>query len=311
MLAYLLRRLGATVLTVWLALTLAFVALRIIPGDAIAAQLARGGASLAQIAARRAALGLDQPMLVQYLQTIGSLLRGDLGRSITSERLVVEMIGEQFGATITLTVGAVIVAVVVGIGLGLVTATARSRIARGSATLVVTLILSSPVYWSGTLAIYVFGVGLRLLPSAGSGDVRHLILPWLVLGLSLTGSIARVTTASLNDLRSAEFVRTARAKGLRERQIVLNHMLRAGIAPILAVVALQTGFLLGGTVITESLFVRPGIGQVLLNAINDKDFPVVQGIVILSAITYSLVNTVADLLIAALDPRIRLSAPIA
>ncbi len=311
MLVYLLRRLGATVLTLWLALTLAFIALRIIPGDAIAAQLALGGASVAQIAERRAALGLDQPVLVQYSQTISALLRGDLGRSIASQRPVADMIGEQFGATVALTVGAMIVAVVAGIGLGLVMATARSGLARNGATLIVALTLSSPVYWSGTLAIYVFSVGLRLLPSAGSGDLRHLILPWLALGLSLAGSIARVTTANLNDLRSADFVRTARAKGLRERYIILNHMLRAGIAPILSVVALQTGFLLGGTVITEALFVRPGIGQVLLNAINEKDFPVVQGIVILSAITYSLVNTTADLLIGALDPRIRLSAPTA
>ena len=311
MLVYLLRRLGATVLTLWLALTLAFIALRIVPGDAIAAQLAQGGASAAQIAARRTALGLDQPVLVQYFQTISNLLRGDLGRSIASERPVVDMIGEQFGATVTLTVGAMIIAVMAGIGLGLMTATARSRLARNGATFVVALTLSSPVYWSGTLAIYVFSVGLRLLPSAGGGDLRHLILPWLALGLSLAGSIARVTTANLNDLRSADFVRTARAKGLRERYIILNHMLRAGIAPILAVVALQTGFLLGGTVITEALFVRPGIGHVLLNAINEKDFPVVQGIVILSAITYSLVNTAADLLIGTLDPRIRLSAPTA
>jgi len=173
---------------------------------------------------------------------------------------------------------------------------------------VVALILSSPVYWLGTLAIYLFSVGLRVLPSTGSGDLRHLILPWLALGLSLSGSIARVTASSLAELRGADFVRTARAKGLPERHIVVRHMLRAGLGPILSVIALQTGFLLGGAVVTEALFVRQGIGLILLGAVQDKDFPVVQGIVILSGIVYSVVNTAADLLSAALDPRTRFGA---
>ncbi len=306
MLAYLLRRFSAALLTLWIAVTLAFFALRIVPGDAIAAQLARGGANPQQIAARRAELGLDQPLLVQYAQTIGGLLRGDLGLSIATQRPVADVIGEQFGATVDLALGALVVAVVGGLGLGITMATSRSPVLRGGASLVVALILSSPVYWLGTLAIYVFSVGLRWLPSTGSGDLRHLLLPWLALGLGISGSIARVTASGLDEMRAADFVRTARAKGLRERQIVLVHMLRAGLGPILAATALQTGFLLGGAVVTEALFVRQGIGQVLVNAIQDKDFPVVQGIVILSGIIYSLVNTFADLLIAALDPRVRL-----
>ncbi len=309
MLSYLIRRIGSALLTLWLALTLAFIALRLIPGDVIAAQLAHSSATSEQIAARRSALGLDRPLLVQYVQTFEALLRGDLGLSITADRPVIEMIGEQFGATVALAVGAMVVAVFSGIGLGVLAVAVRSQLVRRGATLVMALLLSSPVYWSGTLAIYVFSVGLRLLPSSGSGDVEHLILPWLVLGLSIAGSIARVTASSLDGVRHADFIRTARAKGLHERRVLLVHLLRAGITPILAVIALQTGFLLGGTVITEMLFVRQGIGRVLLNAINDKDFPVVQGIVILSALTYSLVNTAADLLIAAFDPRVRVGSP--
>jgi len=310
MLIYWLRRLVAAILTLWLAVTLAFLALRIIPGDAIAARLAQAGATPAQIAARRAALGLDQPLMIQYGQMLGALLRGDLGRSLVTDRPVDVIIGEQFGATVVLAAGALVVAIMVGIGLGVLSAVSSSPLLRHAAGLIVALLLSAPVYWSGTLAIYLFSVGLRILPATGSGDWTHLILPSLALGLSIAGSIARVTAANLREARSADFIRTARSKGLTERQVVVRHMLRASLGPILTVIALQTGFLLGGTVITETLFVRQGIGQVLLSAIEDKDYPVVQGIVVLSAITYSLVNTAADLLVAAFDPRVRLDAAV-
>jgi ABC-type dipeptide/oligopeptide/nickel transport system permease component len=305
--AYLLRRSGAALLTIWLALTLAFFALRIVPGDAMAARLAQAGASSAQIAERRAVLGLDRPVLIQYLQTLAGTLRADLGSSIVSGRPVSEMIGEQLGATAVLAAGALAVAVVVGVGLGVLAVTSRFRWVRNGITILVALILSAPVYWVGTLAIYLFSVWLRWLPSTGSGDLRHLLLPWLALGLSLSGSIARVTAGSLNETRHADFVRTARAKGLREDQIVIQHLLRAGVGPILSVIALQTGFLLGGAVVTEALFVRQGIGQVLLSAIQDKDFPVVQGIVVLSAVFYSAINTLVDVLIGVLDPRVRVT----
>ncbi len=303
---YLLRRLGGAVLTLWLAFTLAFVALRIVPGDAISAQLVSSGASQQEIAARRTALGLDQPIPAQYVQALGNLLHGDLGYSILTGRTVAQMIGEQFAATVELAVGGIVVAVLLGIGMGAVASLSSSGWLRGSAFLLSSLSLSSPVYWTGTLAIYFFSVQLRVLPSTGTGDVRHLILPCTALGISLAGSIARVTMANLDQTRRADFVRTARSKGLRERTIAMRHILRASLGPILAVIALQTGFLLGGVVITESLFVRQGIGQVLLDAINGKDYPVVQGIVVLSAIVYSLSYTVADLLTAAFDPRIRL-----
>jgi ABC-type dipeptide/oligopeptide/nickel transport system permease component len=305
--AYLLRRTGAALLTIWLALTLAFFALRIVPGDAMAARLAQAGASNAQIAERRAALGLDRPALTQYVQALTGLLRADLGNSIVSGRPVAEMIGEQLGATAVLAVGALAVAVVAGVGLGVLAVTSRFGWVRNAIAILVALILSAPVYWVGTLAIYLFSVWLRWLPSTGSGDLRHLLLPWLALGLSLSGSIARVTAGSLDEARQADFVRTARAKGLHERQIVFQHMLRAGVGPILSVIALQTGFLLGGAVVTEALFVRQGIGQVLLSAIQDRDFPVVQGIVVLSAVFYSVIHTLVDVLIGALDPRVRVT----
>jgi peptide/nickel transport system permease protein len=302
MLIYLFRRLCAAILTIWLAVTLAFVTLRLLPGDAIAAQLAQSGATEGQIAARRALLGLDQPLLIQYGQTLGGLLRGDFGYSLVSGRPVTTIIAEQFGATVALAAGGLAVAIVIGLGLGIAAALSRLRFL---ASLIISLLLSSPVYWTGTLFIYLFSVQMRLLPSTGNGDeLRFLILPWLVLGLGLAGGIAQLTASSIAQHRNADFIRTARSKGLRERRVITRHMLRASLGPVVTLVALQTGFLLGGAVITEMLFVRRGIGQVLLAAVNDRDFPVVQGVVVLSAIVYSLANAAADLLAALLDPRL-------
>ncbi len=307
MLIYLVRRAAAMLITILLAVTLVFVALRLIPGDAIEAQLAGGGATPAQIALRRAALGLDEPLIGQYGDMLLGLLRGDLGRSLISERPVSEIMAEQFGATVTLTVAALFVAVLLGIGLGLLAALNSSRVVRELAMALSSLALASPVVWTGTLAIYGFSVWLRVLPSAGSGDLRHLILPAGVLGYSVSGGIARITAASVRETREADYVRTAHAKGLRSRGIALRHILRPSLPPILTVIALQTGFLLGGAAITETLFVRQGIGQLLISAINDKDYPVVQGIVMLSALAYSVVNTSADVLAALIDPRRRLA----
>lgn len=295
-----------TLITVWLALTLAFVALRIIPGDVIEAQLLRGGATPAQVAERRAALHLDRPVLVQYTETMLGALHGDLGRSLVTQRPVNEIIGEQFGATMALALAALIVAVTLGIGLGLAESLGASRLLREAAAGSSSLALAAPIYWTGTLAIYVFSVGLRVLPSAGGGDLRHLILPAAVLGFSMSGGIARITASGVQETRTADFVRTAHGKGLRPHQIALRHILRPTLPPILTVIALQTGFLLGGAAITETLFVRQGIGQLLISGINDKDYPVVQGIVVLSAVAYSFANTLADVIAAAIDPRLRL-----
>lgn len=310
MLSYLIRRLGSALLTIWIATTLAFVALRVIPGDPIAEQFAQSGLPESKIAemvaSRRAELGLDQPMFVQYTAMLVGLLHGDLGRSLVSDRLVSQIIGEQIEPTVILAAGGLGIAVVIGVGLGLITATTSSAWVRRVGVSIAALVLSAPIYWTGTLAITIFSVGLRLLPSAGGDDLQSLILPWFVLGLSVSGSIARVTVSSLDDTRESDFIRTARAKGLRERQVTRDHILRASLGPILTVIALQAGFLLGGTIVTEAIFVRPGIGQVMLTAIGNKDFAVVQGIVVLSALVYSLLSTLADLVIAAIDPRVRM-----
>ena len=309
MLAYTARRLLTTLLVIWAAVTLAFVALRLLPGDALSAQLTQGGASAAEIAARRAALGLDAPPLQQYVVYLGGLLRGDLGVSLLNRQPVAAAILQQLPPTIALAAAALAVALAAGLALGFVSAAARPGWLRRISGWAAALALSMPVYWTGTLAIWVFSVQLGWLPATGAGELRHLILPAGVLGFNVAGSIARVTHAGLAEAQGQGFVLYARAKGLRERQVWGRHILRAGLMPVIAVVALQVGFLLSGAVITETLFARGGLGGLLLRAILDQDLPVVQGVVVVAAVVYSGASALADALYALADPRARLAEP--
>lgn len=282
----------------WLAVTLAFFALRVLPGDAIDTQLRDTGASATTIAERRVALGLTDSPGEQYLHYLGGLLHGDLGVSLLDGRGVTEIIVEQVAPTAILAFSALLIASLGGIGLGTLAAleTSVSRFAR----LMLDLSLSVPLYWTGTLAIFVFSVRLNWLPSGGS----NVILPAAVLGFHTAGAVGQVIRVNVRDVMGFDFVRTARAKGLSEHRVLLRHILRASLLPAVTVIALQAGFLLGGVVITESLFVRPGIGRVLLNATLRQDYPVVQGIVVLSAVVYTVLNTAADLLYRLIDPRV-------
>ncbi len=298
------QRLITALLIVWLTVTLAFLALRIIPGDALVNQMLQGGASEADITAQRAELGLDQPALNQYVAYLAGLIRGDLGHSFLTHQPVRVVIQEQLGATIVLAASALAIAMIVGLSLGALEALYGPRWPGRLAGWLSILALSSPIYWTGTLAIYVFSSSLRLLPATGSGDIGHLILPAAVLGFHVAGSIARVTRTSLCKTLEEDFVRTAQAKGLPSPQVFLGHVLRAGLPAILSVVALQLGFVLGGTVITEMLFARQGIGRLLQDAVLNQDYPIVQGIVVLSAAIYSALSATADLLYGMLDPRV-------
>ncbi|MBN1285817.1 MAG: ABC transporter permease [Anaerolineae bacterium] len=306
--AYLIKRLLNTVLIIWAAVTLAFAALRLIPGDAIGAQLLQGGASAEEIEARRAALGLDAPPLEQYLIYIAGLARGDMGVSLLDRQPVTQMIARQIPNTAALALAALSTALTLGLGLGIAGTAARWAGVRRLSMWLAALALGMPVYWTGTLAIWLFSVTLGWLPATGAGDLRHLILPAGVLGFHVSGSIARVTQASLLEARAQNFVPFARSKGLSWRQVWRGHILRVGLLPVITVAALQAGFLLGGTVIVETLFARSGLGGLLLRAILERDLPVVQGVVVLAALIYSIVNTAADLLYALADPRVRLES---
>lgn len=299
-----LRRLGSALIVIWLAVTLAFVALRVLPGDALSAELLQSGASAADIDQRRAQSGLVDSLPVQYLRYLTDLLRGDLGASLLSGQPVTDLIARQLPPTLTLAASALLIAVILGLLLGVGSALDVGWGLSAAANLLINLALATPIYWTGTLAIFLFAVLLNLLPAGGSGGLDALLLPAGLLGYHTAGSIAQVTAAGVRETRIAEFVRVARAKGLRSRIVVWRHILRVSLLPVVTVIALQAGFLLSGAVITESLFVRPGVGRLLLDSTLRQDYPVVQGIVILAAVTYVIVNTLADGLQRVLDPRL-------
>lgn len=299
----LIRRLAASLGVIWLAATLAFFALRVLPGDAVQAQLLGSGASASAIAERRAALGLDDPALVQYGRWLAGIGQGSLGVSLLDGQPVAAMIGQRLAPTLALALSALLVAVVLGICLG---GTAGLERGKGSrlAALLLDLALSMPMYWTGTLAIWLFAVQLGWLPFSQSSDVQGLILPAVVLGFHSAGAIGRVFSASVREAKDADFVRTARAKGLPEHAVLSRHIARASLLSAVTVIALQAGFLLSGIVITETLFVRPGIGRLLLDSVLRQDYPVVQGIVVWMAIVYTAVNAAADVIYALVDPRV-------
>jgi ABC-type dipeptide/oligopeptide/nickel transport system permease component len=299
------QRLLQAVFVLWLAATLTFVALQLTPGDPAQALLAASGATPEEVAERRAQLALDDPLLLQYVRFLMNLVRGDLGRSWLHGRAVGRMMLEQLPPTAELAAAATAVGVSLGLALGVIAAIRRRTWADAAATALAVVGLSTPTYWSGLLAILVFSLHLRWLPATGEGDLRHLVLPALVLGFALSGSIARVVRARMVEVLEAPFVLAARARGLPAWRVLFVHVLRAALGPALAVTTLQFGFLLGGAVVTESVFARRGLGRLAVEAILWQDLPVVRGIVLVSALAYVTVNLAADLLQAWLDPRLR------
>jgi len=271
------RRLVQAAFVLWLAATLAFVALQLTPGDPAQALLAASGATPEEVAERRAQLGLDDPLSTQYARYLLDLLRGDLGQSWLHGRSVGRMILEQLPPTLELALASMAVGAAVGLGLGILAAVRRTTWLDTVATTVAVLGLSTPTYWSGLLAILLFSLQLHWLPATGEGDLRHLVLPALVLGFALSGSIARLVRARVVEVMGEQFVLAARARGLPSWRVLFVHVLRAALAPAVTVIALQFGFLLGGAVVTESVFARRGLGKLAVEAILWRDLPVVRG----------------------------------
>jgi peptide/nickel transport system permease protein len=290
---------------VWIAVTLAFFALALLPGDAIESQLAQSGVPADLIAERRAASGLNDPLGVRYFRYILNAIQGNLGVSLLSGEPVTESLMRSIPPTFTLAAPALVVACASGILLG-IASTMPPRLMTAATGVMINLALSMPIYWTGTLAIYLLTVHLDILPSTGAGNWTQLVLPVAVLGFHAAGAIARATQNNVREVINADFVRTARAKGLHEARVMGVHVLRVALPPILGVMALQGGFLFSGTVITESLFVRPGIGRLLLDAVLQQDSPVVLGVVALTAGIYVIVSLIADIGLRILDPRVAL-----
>ena len=298
------RRAVQSAFVLWLAATLAFVALQMAPGDPAQALLAASGATADQIAERRAQLGLDDHPIAQYARYLADLARGDLGESWLHGRPASKMLLEQLGPTVELSVAATVTGALMGLTLGIAAAVRRSTWIDSVATVVSAIGLSTPVYWSGMLAITLFSVRLGWLPATGDGRLDQLVLPALVVGFAISGPIARLVRVRVIELMEEPFVVAARARGLPGWRVILVHVLRPALAPALTVVALQAGFLLGGAVVTETVFARRGLGTLALEAIVWRDMPVVRAVVVTAAVAYVVANLLADAARMWLDPRL-------
>ncbi len=301
---YLIGRLIAAVPTILGVVVIVFIALRVLPGSVADRLAADFGMSAADIARLEAQWGLDDPIVVQFGRFVSDAARGDFGRSIWSRRPVTQQITQQLPATIELAAAAMAIAILIGIPLGILAALRRDSWLDTASMAVALIGVSMPNFWLGLVLIVVFGATLGWLPMAGSGGWQHLILPAFTLGFSLSGIIARLVRAAMLEALSQDYVRTARSKGLAERLVAWKHALRNALIPVVTVLGLQIAGLLNGAVVIETVFSRPGIGRMLVNGIIDKDFPIVQGVVILVAGVYVLANIVVDVLYAAIDPRI-------
>lgn len=311
--AYALRRLLLAVPVLFGVSVLVFAVLHLAPGDPAAIMLG-AQATKEDVERLRRDLGLDQPLVIQYLHWIGQVARGDLGRSIPLGRAVLPEVLLRFKATLLLTAGALAIAVLLGLVAGILSAVKQySWLDRMSMGVAVTGV-SLPVFWTGIMLIIVFALQLRWFPSSGMsspygsgvGDVLwHLVLPAVTLGTASAAALARLTRSSVLEIIRQDYVRSARAKGLAERAVIARHVLKNAVNPIITVLGVQVGFLLGGAILTETVFSWPGLGSMMVRAIQARDYPLVQGGVLLIATTFVLVNLMVDLLYAVFDPRIR------
>ncbi len=284
---------------------LVFLLLHLVPGDPVEVMLGES-AQPADREALRQALGLDRPLLVQFLDYFERLLRGDLGVSLHSQRPIVDLILERFPATLELALAALVVAVVIAFPLGVLAAVRKDTPWDYSAMSVSLFGVSMPNFWLGPVLILIFSVWLGWLPVSGRDEPTSIILPAITLGTALAAVLSRMVRAALLEVLGEDFVRTARAKGLSERRVIWRHALRNALLPVVTILGLQLGVLLGGAVITEIVFSWPGLGQLTIEAIQTRDYPVVQACVLLISVGYVLVNTLTDLVYAWLDPRVRL-----
>ncbi len=302
---YILRRLILTLPVVIGVTMLVFSMLHLVPGDPVKAMfIESGGATAEQIEQVRHLLGLDQPLPVQYWDYISKALRGDLGESIITKQKVSELIVQNFPSTLQLTVAGMGLAIALGVLLGVLSAVRHNSWLDNLTMVIATLGVSMPSFWLGLLLILVFGIYLRWVPITSGSDLNRLALPALALGFQAAAIIARLVRTNLLEVLHEDYIRTARAKGLSNPAVIVRHGLRNSLIPVVTVVGLQFGGLLGGAVIIEAVFARQGIGQLLVGALQARDFPLAQGCILFIALVYVLVNLAVDVLYAFIDPRI-------
>lgn len=315
MFRYLTQRAIAFIPTLLGVSILIFGAIRLVPGDAIIAMLGTEAGMLTQTQrqALEAYFGLDKPPIEQYFSWLGGVVRGDLGLSTRHGQPVLNVILARFPVTLQLALMAVTIALAIGIPVGILSAVRRNTIVDLFGRLLSLLGLAMPSFLLGTLIIYVLSVYFRILPNSGNYvslaqdptlNLQQMIFPAFTLGFSFAASVMRTTRSAMLEVLSQDYIRTARSKGLIENRVIRRHALRNALIPIVTIVGVEMGYLLGGTVITEEIFALPGIGRLVFNAISQRDYALVQGIALFVAFNFVLINLIADLVYTLVDPRI-------
>ena len=304
MLKFTMKRLVYLVLVLVGVSILVFLLLDMTPGDPVRMMLGESATPEAQ-AELRLELGLDDPFLVQYGRYIKNIVvHQDLGTSYSTRRPVLDEIMTVFPNTVKLATAAIIIAVILGTFLGIVSAVKQNSLLDNAVMVLALIGTSAPIFWIGILMIILFSVNLGWLPPSGFGSFKQLIMPALALGMQSTAVVARMTRSSMLEVIRQDFVKTARAKGQKESVVIMKHVFRNALIPVITVVGLQFGTLLGGAMLTEVVFSIPGVGRLMIEAIKQRDFPIVQGSVLFVAACFSLVNLAVDLLYAVVDPKV-------
>lgn len=298
------KRLLATIPVIFGVLLLTFLLVHLVPGDPVDVMLGES-ATVTDRAALRESLGLDQPLFIQFWQYLSGLTQGDFGQSIHTKQPIADILKARYPNTVKLAIVGLIIALLIGIPLGIVAALKAGRWQDLAVMLVSVRLSAMPAFWLGPVLMLIFAVWLGWLPVSGMDQPTAIILPALTLGFGLSAILTRMTRTSLLEVLNQDFIRTARAKGLSETRVVLHHAMRAALLPIITIVGLQMGGLLAGTVITETIFSWDGIGLLLVESIEKRDYPVTQACVLVIALSYVLVNLVTDLVYRWVDPRVK------
>lgn len=304
---FLIKKLSNLATVIFGVLLLTFLLIHLVPGDPVEVMLGES-ASTADRAQLRADLGLDQPLIQQFGSYLTKLSHGDFGRSIHTKTPIIETIKARYPATVKLALLALLIGICVGVPMGIYAALKANHWQDIVVTLVSVRLSAMPAFWLGPMLMLIFAVWLGWLPVSGMDSNTSIILPALTLGFGLSAILTRMTRTSLLEVLNDDYIRTARAKGLTEQAVILRHALRAALLPIITIVGLQMGSLLAGTVITETIFSWDGIGRLLVESIEKRDYPVTQACVLVVALSYVLVNLVTDMLYRFADPRVKFEA---
>jgi len=303
MISFILKRLLLTIPTIFGVIFIVMLTIELVPGDPVELMLGEHATQEA-VENVRTALGLDKPLLTRYFLYLRNLTRGDMGRSIRENRLVSQEISDVWPATLKLTIAAMMIAILVGVTLGIFSAVRPGSCFDGVNRVLSLFGLSMPVFWVGLVLIVIFAYWIRLFPIGGTGSWRHLVLPAVTLSLPSIAMISRMTRSSLLEVLKEDYIRTARAKGVSEKIVIVKHALKNALIPIVTLSGLQLGQLMGGAILTETVFAWPGLGRLMVRAIFARDYILLQGAVLVFALVFVLVNLIVDISYSFLDPRV-------